>query len=300
MKIFIFADSGSRSSHMAGLIAIFLLITLLLTSETHATEESYAYLPSTISAEAKTLLRSIPDPNIRPASPKPDEIGKWKALQEATELATIERQKPLRAALGSELNELSIGGVPVLEIKPRDWRDNGKVIVYTHGGAYVLYSALSSFATAGLTADATGYRVLSIDYTLAPHANWREISDEIVAVVKGLLKQGYQMQDIALLGDSAGGGLAATTTLRLRNEGVGMPAAVVLYSPMADLTTPGDSYTTLKDAEPLYRLRGPQGSEESIRLGGLWRFFEGLSANTDSGGYQGVAIKQLRPFISGD
>lgn len=106
----------------------------------------------------------------------------------------------------------------------------------------------------GITAINHSYRVLSIDYTLAPAAKWQQISDEIIAVLKALLKQGYKMEDMAILGDSAGGGLAATSTLRLRDEGLGMPAAVVLYSPMADLTTPGDTYTTLKDAKPLYLL----------------------------------------------
>ena len=165
-----------------------------------------------------------------------------------------ERQKPLLAALKSELTEMTIGGVPVLEIKPHGWKDNGNVLIYTHGGAYVLQSALSSYATTGLAAQATGYRVLSIDYTLAPHAKWQQISDEIISVFKTLIEQGYKMENMAFMGDSAGGGLAATSTLRLRDMGLGMPAAVILYSPMADLTTPGDSYTTLKDAEPLYRL----------------------------------------------
>ena len=83
---------------------------------------------------------------------------------------------------------------------------------------------------------------------------WREISDEIIAVFKALLENGNKMEDMAFFGDSADGGLASTSTLRLRDEGLGMPAAVVLYSPMADLTTPGDSYTTLADAEPMYLL----------------------------------------------
>ena len=237
------------------LMASFVLFTGLgLCSAANTGQGAYAYLPSTISDEAKTLLRAIPDPSNRPPSPKPHEIEKWKALQEATAAATIKQQEPLRAVLKSELNEMTIGNVPVLEIKPHGWKDNGKVLIYTHGGAYVLQSALSSYGTAALTAHATGYRVLSIDYTLAPHAKWRQISDEIIAVFKALLEQGYKMNNMAFMGDSAGGGLAATSTLRLRDEGMGMPAAVILYSPMADLTTPGDTYTTLRDAEPLYRL----------------------------------------------
>ena len=147
-----------------------------------------------------------------------------------------------------------MAGVPVLEVRPRGWKDNGKLLIYTHGGGYTLYSARSTLGTAALTAAATGYRVLSIDYTLAPQAKWEHISDQIMAVFKALLDEGHRMEDMGFFGDSAGGGLASTTTLRLRDEGLGMPAAVVLYSPMADLTTPGDTYTTLADAEPMYLL----------------------------------------------
>ena len=121
-------------------------------------------------------------------------------------------------------------------------------------GGYTLYSARSMFNIASLTAQATGYRVLSIDYTRAPQAKWEQISDEIISVFKALLDQGYKMENIAIFGDSAGGGLASTSTLRLRDEEFGMPAAVVLYSPMADVSTPGDSYSTLADAEPMYLL----------------------------------------------
>jgi len=114
-----------------------------------------------------------------------------------------------------------------------------------------MQSALSSFPQAGPTADLTGLRVIAVDYTLAPHAQWQEVTDQVVTVFKELLKQGYSMKDLAILGDSAGGGLAAASVLKLRDKGLGMPAAVVLFSPWGDVTCPGDTYTTLKDAEPL-------------------------------------------------
>lgn len=238
---------------------VFAFITLVcISTSTYAmnnvAQKSYAYIPTTISSEAKVILHLIPDPNTREASPKPNELKKWKIIQDEIETTTIEIHKPLLAALKLELTDMMIGGVPVLEIKPHDWKDNGKVLIHTHGGAYVLHSARSAFLVPALTAQATGYRVLSIDYTLAPQAKWEQISDEIIAVFKGLLKQGYKMENMGFFGESAGGGLAATTTLRLRDEGLGMPAALVLYSPLSDLTTPGDTYTTLKEAEPMYRL----------------------------------------------
>ena len=77
-------------------------------------------------------------------------------------------------------------------------------------------------------------------------------SDEVVTVFRALKDQGFAMGDIAIYGDSAGGGLAAGSVLKLRDAGLGMPAAVVLWSPWADITETGDTYVTLKDAEPNY------------------------------------------------
>jgi hypothetical protein len=58
----------------------------------------------------------------------------------------------------------------------------------------------------------------------------------VLDVFKALLAQGYRMKDIAIYGASAGGGLATSTVLNLRDCGMGMPAAVVLWSPWVDKT----------------------------------------------------------------
>ena len=212
----------------------------------------YSYAPSTVSSEAKAIIETFTAALSKPAMPAPDAIEQWKMIQQGMENATIDQNQALIDELDINVSAIDLGGTRVLDIKPIGWKDNGKVLVYTHGGAYVLFSAMSTIGISGPVAQATGIRVISIDYTLAPHANWIQISDEIVAVFKELSKQGYTMNDIGLFGDSAGGGLASTTVLRLRDEGLGMPAAVVLYSPMADLTCPGESYQTLKASEAMY------------------------------------------------
>ena len=94
--------------------------------------------------------------------------------------------------------------------------------------------------------------MISVEYTNTHRARWQEISDQVVTVFKALKEQGFAMKDIAMYGDSAGGGLAAGSVLKLRNADLGMPAALVLWSPWADITETGDTYVTLKDAEPNY------------------------------------------------
>jgi len=212
----------------------------------------YNYASSTISPEAKEIINAYTSAASKPLVPPSDDKEQWKMFQQQLEMAMKDQNEMHIARLGLNVSELNLGGVPVLDIKPADWKDNGKVLVYTHGGAYVLFSALSTINVSGQTAQTTGFRVIAIDYTLAPHAKWSEISDQIIAVFKELLNQGYTMDDIGLFGDSAGGGLASTIALRLRDEGIGLPAAIVLYSPLGDLTCPGESFQTLKAAESFY------------------------------------------------
>jgi len=151
----------------------------------------------------------------------------------------------------AQVTATKMRGVPVLDIRPSGWNDNGKVLVYTHGGAYTLFSAASTLISAVPVADATGLRVISVDYTPAPFAQWGKITDEVIAVIEALIDSEYALEDIAIYGDSAGGGLAAGAVLKMRDAGMGMPSAVVLWSPWSDITDSGDTYDTLKDADPL-------------------------------------------------
>ena len=117
----------------------------------------------------------------------------------------------------------------------------------------MFYNTMSSLASSVPVATDTGLRVLSIDYTLAPHEKYDTITDQVINVFQALVKQGYRMSDIAIYGDSAGGSLAAGTVLKMRAMGLELPAAVVLWSPWSDITETGDTYHTLKEHEPLYR-----------------------------------------------
>jgi len=138
----------------------------------------------------------------------------------------------------------------VLDVRPKGWKDDGRAIVYTHGGAHVMYSAASMLGRAVVAAHSTGLRVISIDYTLAPHAKYNQMSDQVVGAVQALLKQGQRLGHTAIYGDSSGGGLAAAVVLKMRDRGLGMPAAAVLASAWLDVTPSGDTEMTLHDADP--------------------------------------------------
>src|SRR5262249_13686634 len=133
--------------------------------------------------------------------------------------------------------------------------DNGRVLVHLHGGAYTFYSARARLPSSVPAAHATGLRVISVDYTVAPLGKWPKVTDEVLAVLAALQKEGYKLTDIALYGESAGGALAAGSVLKMRDRGQGMPAAVVLWSPWADITDRGDSAVTLRSFDPFYVYR---------------------------------------------
>lgn len=185
---------------------------------------------------------------------EPVEATQWHAHQQQREQVVLERQAEFVAALDPQVTEGNLGGVPVLWVKPPNWTDKNKLVVYTHGGGYVMLSARSTLASSALVAHRSGLQVLAVDYTLAPQSQWRETTGQVVAVFEALLKQGYAMPDIALYGDSAGGGLAAGSVLRMRDLGLGMPAALVLWSPWSDVTDAADrgdcQHTGQREGQP--------------------------------------------------
>ncbi len=212
-------------------------------------------LPETISDQAKTHLQAMPDPLTLKPNPDADDIKGWAVVNQALEeklrpdnQAIIERFEPT-------ITEKVIHSVPVIEVLPKGWKDNGKVLVYAHGGGYTRYNAQSTLLRCIPVANETGLKVVSVDYTTAPKGNYQTITDEVIAVFKGLVEQGYQWQDIAAYGESAGGSLIAGAVLKLRDQGELLPAALVLWSPWSDITETGDSYITLKDSEPAYHYR---------------------------------------------
>lgn len=164
------------------------------------------YVPTTTSAEAQKVLAEIYEikayARVFPAA---NDLAGWRETHEEAELAKEEIKEKSVASNQVRITEAKLGGVSVLDIRPKGWADDGKVLVYTHGGAYTMFSARSTLNSSAPMSRATGLRVISVDYTTAPFARWDEIQQQVITVFEELLKQGYKMQDIAIYGDSAGG-----------------------------------------------------------------------------------------------
>jgi acetyl esterase/lipase len=173
--------------------------------------------------------------------PEPDDIVGWSRLQERVERYALPESDQLVERLSPAIAGFSLGGVPVLDVRPRYWNQEKKVAIYMHDGGFMLYSAASTLGRAALVADDTALRVISVDYTLAPVSTFDEITDQVVAVVRTISTQGYKLEDILMLGDGSGAGLAIAAILKARNLGLGLPAAAVLISPYIDLSSADDS-----------------------------------------------------------
>ena len=144
----------------------------------------------------------------------------------------------------TEVGEL--GGVPVVRLGAGE-----DVLLFLHGGAYVLGSAAASTRLAGAIGERAGARVISVDYRLAPEHPFPAGLDDALAAYRALLDSGVPAERIAFAGDSAGGGLVLATLLAARAAGVPLPSSAVLLSPWADLTGTAASLTERADLDPV-------------------------------------------------
>lgn len=139
-----------------------------------------------------------------------------------------------------ETQALSIGQMPAAWIARRG-ASPARTVLYVHGGGYVQGSIASYRGMAGRVAEALDARVLLYEYRLAPENPFPAGLDDSVAAYAWLLESGVPAGDIVVMGDSAGGGLALATLLRLKELNMAMPAAGVCFSPLADFEASGDS-----------------------------------------------------------
>lgn len=167
--------------------------------------------------------------------------------------------QPLPADVRTSPREL--GGVPAIMVEI-DGTEPAGIVLYFHGGAYVIGSAQSSLGLAAEIARRAGVRVVTVDYRLAPEHPYPAAVEDALASYRGLLSETEPGQ-IAVAGESAGGGLAIALLVAARDTGLPMPASAAVFSPFADLTLSGASIAGKAPADPALteaglRLRGGQ------------------------------------------
>ena len=193
-------------------------------------------MPSTDHARLMALLRARPLPRDLSIHARRVAFGKL------ADLFPLPRDVDVtRARMGGRPSEwLSCPGVR-----------HDRVVLYLHGGAYVVGSCATHRELAARIGRACGARVLLPEYRLAPEWPFPAALEDSLAAVNDLEASGCPARQIAVVGDSAGGGLAVATLCALRDQGAGMPACGVALSPWTDLAATGPSLWHFQARDPL-------------------------------------------------
>ena len=141
---------------------------------------------------------------------------------------------------------------------PAEWvtaagGEAGRAVVYLHGGGYATGTVEGFRSLSSHLARATRARVLAVDYRLAPEHPYPAALDDAIAAYDSVVSSGYAPGQIALIGDSSGGGLVLGTLVALRDRGEPLPATAVCLCPWTDLTLSGASVEANGDTDPMVR-----------------------------------------------
>jgi epsilon-lactone hydrolase len=154
------------------------------------------------------------------------DIQQWRAAYE-------EMHAKFDAPPEIQVRSANANGVSSLVVAAKP--DEPPTLLYLHGGGYVLGSAFGYRPLVGALALAAGTGALAPEYRLAPEHPYPAALDDSVSAYQWLLDRGVDAQRIVVAGDSAGGGLALSLMLALRDRDLPLPGGAILFCPFLDL-----------------------------------------------------------------
>jgi acetyl esterase/lipase len=204
-------------------------------------------VPTTVSDEAQQFLTLGLEllAGGRPEEPALDDLDGWRAHTAAV-------NEMVGAVLGSGTDSLAmtvetmaVDDVPVYVVTPDGLADDPDQPIYLdiHGGGFTMGFGPTCVVMAKRMTSQVGMKVWSVDYRMPPDHPYPAALDDCLAVYRRLLED-HPPERVVVGGASAGGNLAGALMLRARDEGLPMPAALVLLTPEADLTESGDTFAT--------------------------------------------------------
>ncbi|MGD9622378.1 MAG: alpha/beta hydrolase fold domain-containing protein [Mycolicibacterium sp.] len=196
--------------------------------------------PTSVSAAMQQAI-AMPYRNNEWLLNPPDAAGWNAAIANLAQQSSPQIEKIVEK-LDVRVESTTIAGVGVFIVTPPQIpaANANRLLVNTHGGGYLFNPGRASLLEPAVIAAACGITVIEVDYRMPPDHPFPAASDDAMAVWKAALQMAPPA-NIGLCGGSAGGGLALSTVLRAKNEGVALPAAVAVQTPWCDLAAVGDS-----------------------------------------------------------
>lgn len=205
----------------------------------------------------RRLLRAKKDINRR----RLNKTDHFSSIYDILEINDNSRNAPnviKRIALSNlKTQEVEIAGVNCIKFEPKHTKyfANTKILddycfLYIHGGGFVNGLALQGAYFIKAFMRETGIKTISVDYSLSPEVKFPTALNQIYDVYLELLKT-YKHNKIIVGGESAGGNLALSLMLKLKENNIKQPKMAIFASGYFDLTNTGDSYVTNEDSDPL-------------------------------------------------
>lgn len=201
-------------------------------------------MPSLGSHVARAALRTWMKPQLARRALTLSEVRRTRAR-----IARHYRRRALNADMTTQA--LRVGGIETELTRPIGVHTHGHVILYLHGGGFLVGSPTMYRKIAVRLAREALTDVVVPDYRLAPEHPWPAAPRDVLATYRGLLDAGHRPERIAVVGDSAGGNLVLALLQQIRAAGLPMPASATCLSPWADLTGSGATMESHRDIDPM-------------------------------------------------
>lgn len=162
----------------------------------------------------------------------------------------IKDTRSLKPPKDVQITPTKIAGVTGEWLTPSVLQARNKVMIYLHGGGYVVGSPATHRSLVARLAKSCSIRALSLNYRLAPEHPFPAALEDSLAVYQQIIAHGIAPENIILAGDSAGAGLALATLISLRDDHQPLPKMALCISPWTDLALTGESIKTCADIDP--------------------------------------------------
>lgn len=229
---------------------------------------------------SKTISQQAQDyiANNEAVAMNPNSQDEWREVSGATVApgVLLEDGERILELWPVDLELVEIGGSQHLLATPDGFEptNNKRIVIYVHGGAYVMGRPEDALGSIAVLAKEMNVQVLGVRYPLAWQKPFPAARDLLVEVYQDVLKT-HSPRHIAMSGDSAGGGLIMASVLKMRDDGLPMPAALGLLSPWADISKTGDSMIIASGHDPLI--------DYDVNLGPAAKLYAGELGLTDPG-----------------